>query len=401
MRPSSAPGTDPERVVLTVRPRTVLMVALVLLGVVALVKVVLMSERVLVWIFVSMLLALALNPAVETLQRYGFRRRGSAAGAVFLLVIAGIGGIGALIVPTLVQQVTDFIQAVPGYVRELTAGRGPLGFLEREYGVVERVEKAVNGDGAAATSLAGGASAALDVGRSVATFVAGVVTIAFLTLFMLLEGPRWVDRLIHMLSPRLRPGARTIADDVYHLIGRYVTGNLLISLIAGTAMTLFLLALGVPYALALGLLVAVLDLIPLAGATLGAIVVTLVAFTDSPTAGAAVLVFAIVYQQLENHLIQPIVYGRTIAMSPLAILISVLIGVEVAGIIGALVAIPIGGTIQILVGYWLDHRRATGGDVEEPEPPDAGPPDPPADAPPEAPPKPERKPRRRPRALLQ
>ncbi|HEV7807769.1 MAG TPA: AI-2E family transporter [Solirubrobacteraceae bacterium] len=391
----------PEHIV-SVRPRTVLMVALVLLGVVTLVKVALMSERVLVWIFVSVLLALALNPAVDALQRHGLRRRGTAVVGVYLLVTACIAGIGALVIPTLVQQVADLVQAVPGYVRELTAGRGPLGFLETKYDVVERVQKAVDGGGTATTSLAGGASAALDVTRSVATFVAGVVTITFLTLFMLLEGPQWVDRLILLFSPRLRPTARSIADDVYHLIGRYVTGNLLISLIAGTVMTVFLLVLGVPYALALGLLVAVLDLIPLAGATLGAIIVTLVAFTDSATAGAAVLVFTIVYQQLENHLIQPLVYGRTIALSPLAILVSVLIGAEVAGVIGALVAIPVGGTIQILMSHWLERRRTTGGDGEEepetpePETPEPGPPDEPEPEPepgpePESGPEPEPK----------
>jgi predicted PurR-regulated permease PerM len=393
------PAPDPRSEhVVTIRPRTVLMVAFLLLAVAAAVQVVLMSERVLIWIFVSVLLALALNPAVDVLQRHGFRRRGAAAGVAYLLVIACIAGVGALIIPTLVQQISDLVQAVPGYVKELTAGRGPLGFLETKYHVVERLQKAVDGNGSATTSLAGGASAALDVGRSVATFVAGVVTITFLTLFMVLEGPQWVDRLILLLSPRLRPRARVIADDIYHLIGRYVTGNLLISLIAGVATTIFLLILGVPYALALGLLVAVLDLIPLAGATLGAIIVALVAFTDSVTAGAAVVVFTIVYQQLENHLIQPLVYGRTIAMSPLAILVSVLIGVEVAGIIGALVAIPIGGTIQILVSHWLEHRRAAGGDIEEPETPDAGPPPEPG---PEAEPDPEPGPRRKrpPRAL--
>jgi predicted PurR-regulated permease PerM len=354
----SSPASDPRpEYVLSIRPRTVLAVALVLLGVVALVKVILMSERVLVWIFVSILLAMALNPAVEWLLRRGVRRRGVAAGLVYMWVAAFIAGVAALIIPTLVQQVSDFVQAVPGYVKQLTAGQGPLGFLETKYDVVERVQAAVDGNGAATTSLAGGADAALDVTRSVATFVAGVITITFLTLFMLLEGPQWVKRAIELLPARMRPEARSIADDIYQLIGRYVTGNLLISLMAGTATTILLLALGVPYALALGLLVAVLDLIPLAGATLAAIVVSLVAFTDSSTSGIVVLVFMIVYQQIENHLIQPLVYGRTIALSPLAILISVLIGAEVAGVLGALVAIPVGGTIQILLAHWLEHRR--------------------------------------------
>ena len=110
---------------------------------------------------------------MELLQRHGFRRRGAAAAGVYLLVTAFIVGIGALIIPTLVQQVGDFIDAVPGYVKDLTAGRGPLGFLERDYHVVERVQDAVSGKGGSQGSspLAGGASAALDVTRSVLTFV--------------------------------------------------------------------------------------------------------------------------------------------------------------------------------------------------------------------------------------
>jgi predicted PurR-regulated permease PerM len=343
------------------------MVAATLLAVAAFVWVVLRAERVLVWTLVSLLLAMALNPAVDGLQRAGLRR-GAAAAVVYLLGTAFLAGIGALIVPTLIQQVGDFIDALPGYVRELTAGRGPLGFLEAKYHVVERVQDAVGGGGgggAAASSLAGGASAAIDVTRSVVTFIAGVVTITFLTLFMLLEGPRWVDRGIEMLPAERRPEWRTTADEIYQMVGRYVTGNLLISLIAGCATTIVLLALGVPFALALGLLVAILDLIPLAGATLGALVVTLVALTDSVTSAIVVAAFFVVYQQIENHLLQPLIYGRTVRLSPLAILLSVLIGAEVAGIIGALVAIPVGGTVQILLEHW--QRRRLGPDAEPAE----------------------------------
>jgi predicted PurR-regulated permease PerM len=149
-----------------------------------------------------------------------------------------------------------------------------------------------------------------------------------------------------------------MGHDVYRMVGGYVTGNLLISVIAGGATTIVLVVLGVPFALALGLLVAVLDLIPLAGATLAAVVVSLVAFVHSPSAGAIVLGFFVVYQQLENHLLQPLVYGRTVELSPLAILISVLVGAEVAGIIGALSAIPVAGTIKILLAEWQRRRAA-------------------------------------------
>ncbi|MEA2285664.1 MAG: hypothetical protein QOJ21_1707, partial [Solirubrobacteraceae bacterium] len=252
--------------------------------------------------------------------------------------------------------VNDLVDAAPGYVHDLTAGRGPLGFLETKYHVVERLQDAVKGNGSG--RLAGGATAALDVTRSVLTFLAGVLTITFLTFFMLLEGPAWLERIFGAMPPRSQPRWRAVAHDIYRTIGGYVSGNLLISLIAGIATTIVLLAVGVPYALALGLLVAILDLIPLAGATLAAIIVTLVALTDSLSSALIVLAFFMVYQQLENHLLQPIVYGRTVQLSPLAILISVLIGAEVAGVIGALGAIPVAGTIQILVVDWQRHRRA-------------------------------------------
>jgi predicted PurR-regulated permease PerM len=136
-----------------------------------------------------------------------------------------------------------------------------------------------------------------------------------------------------------------------------VTGNLLISVIAGVSSTIVLLILDVPYAVALGLLVAILDLIPLAGATLAAIIVTAVAFLTSVPAGIIVLVFMIVYQQIENHVLQPLVYSRTVQLSPLAILVSVLIGAKIAGILGALAAIPVAGAIQVLFLAWLRERR--------------------------------------------
>ena len=128
-------------------------------------------------------------------------------------------------------------------------------------------------------------------------------------------------------------------------------------MIAGVVSTMVLLVVGVPFAIALGLLVAILDLIPLAGATIAAIIVTTVAFLDSTTAGIVILIFFIVYQQLENHVLQPVVYGRTVQLSPLAVLIAVLIGAALAGVVGALAAIPVAGTIQVLLLDYLKSRR--------------------------------------------
>jgi len=351
--------SSPDDRVVSFRPRTVVTVAALIVAVAIVLWIVWVSRRVLIWTFVSAFLAVALSPAVDALQRRGLQRRGAAAAVVYLVMIAVIAGLGALFIPTLVNQVNSLVDQAPNYVRDLTHGRGPLGFLETKYHVVERVQQAVKGNGSG--RLAGGATAALDVTRSVVTFVAGVVTILFMTFFMLLEGQAWRDRLIALLPMRVQPRAHRMAGEIAKTIGGYITGNLLISVIAGFFTTIVLLIVGVPFALALGLLVAILDLIPLAGATLGAIVVTLVALTDSVTSAIIVLVFFVVYQQIENHLLQPIVYGRTVKLSPLAILVAVLIGAEVAGVLGALAAIPVAGTIQILISDWLQHRR--------PEPP--------------------------------
>jgi predicted PurR-regulated permease PerM len=337
------------------RPRAVFVVLGIILAAVIMIRVVQAAQGVLIWIGVAVFLALALNPAVEWLLAHGVKRRGLAVGITFLGAILAIAALAATILPTIITQVNDFADAVPDYVEDLTAGRGKLGFLEREYQIVERVREAIAEGGA--TKLLGLSGTAFAVTKSVVTAVVATLTIAFLTLFMLLEGPKWVERFYSLIPEEKQPRVRGIGDQIYRTVGGYVTGNLTISLIAGVTSTLVLSALGVPYALALGLLVAILDLVPLAGATIAAVAVSTVAFLDSIQSGIIVLVFFIVYQQLENHVLQPIVYGRTVQLSPLAVLIAVLIGAELAGVIGALAAIPVAGTIQVILVDWLAHRR--------------------------------------------
>ena len=174
---------------------------------------------------------------------------------------------------------------------------------------------------------------------------------------MLLEGPAWVERIYGLMPEQSQPRWRKVGGDIYRTVGGYVTGNLAISLIAGVVSTAVLLVLGVPYAVALGLVVAILDLIPLAGATLAAIIVSVVGFLHSTTAGIVLVIFFVLYQQLENHVLQPLVYGRTVQLSPLIVLVAVLMGAELAGVIGALGAIPVAGAIQVVFLDWLDHRR--------------------------------------------
>jgi predicted PurR-regulated permease PerM len=346
----------PEERVVTVRPRTVLAVIGIVLAIAAILYVLWATRQVLTWIIVAVFLTLALNPAVEFLQRQGLRRRGAATAVTVLLTLGAIVGFGALFVPTLVDEGRGFADALPGYINDVSEGRGPLGRFAERYELEQRVRDAIEREGGA-ERLLGLSGTAIAVTKGVLTFIVAAVTIAFMTFFMLLEGPRWVERFYSLLPERSRDTWRGIGRDVYRTVGGYVTGNLLISVIAGTSSTIVLLIMGVPYAVALGVLVAILDLIPLAGATLAAIIVSTIAFIDWIPAGIVVLVFFIVYQQIENHLLQPLVYSRTVQLSPLAILVSVLIGAKIAGILGALAAIPVAGTIQVLLLAWLASRR--------------------------------------------
>jgi len=344
----------PERLV-RVRLRTVLSLLATIVAVAVVLEVIWIARHVLTWILISLFLALALNPAVEWLQRRGVNRRGWATAITYVLALGVVAGIGFTFVPTLVSQVNDFVQKLPDYVHDITHGQGRLGFLETKYHIQERIEAAVKDGGA--TKVLGLSGVAVSVAKGVITIVVATVTILFMTFFMLLEGPKWVERFYGLLPERSRPRWRKVGGDIYRTVGGYVTGNLLISLIAGGLTTLVLLIMGVPYAVALGLIVAILDLIPLAGATIAAILIGTVAFLHSIPAGIVVVVFFVVYQQVENHLLQPVIYGRTVQLSPLAVLISILIGAELAGILGALGAIPVAGSIQVLIVDWLNHRH--------------------------------------------
>jgi predicted PurR-regulated permease PerM len=347
----------PERLV-RFRARTILAILGIVLAVAVVLQVIWLARQVIAWILISVFLALALNPAVNFFQERGIRRRGVAAAVTYVAALAAIAGIGALFVPTVVDEANAFARELPSYVEDLTEGRGRLGELEREYNIVERVRESVEDGGAA--RLLGLSGTAVAITKGILTAIVAVVTIAFLTFFMLIEGPAWMQRFYALLPEGSRPRVERIANDVYRTIGGYVTGNLLISFIAGVLSTIVLLVMGVPYAVALGLLVAILDLVPLAGATLAAIIVSTVAFLHTLPAGIVVLAFFVIYQQVENHLIQPVVYSRTVQLSPLAILIAVLIGAKLAGILGALAAIPVAGTVQVLLLAWLEIRRERG-----------------------------------------
>ena len=304
------------------------------------------------WILVAALFAMALNPAVEALVRRGLGR-GYAAAVVFVTASAAVGALGLLIVPPLITATTDFLEALPGYLRELDAGRGPLAFLERRFHVGEELVDVYERGGLAA--LFGLERPGADAARAAAGTALGLVAVPFLTFFMLLDGRRWVEGFVDIIPPHSRPRWKRTFDGIYRTVGGYVTGNLLISLIAGTVAAVTLLAVGAPYALPLAVVVAILDLVPLVGATIAIAVCGLAALTEGPLVAVIVVVVLLGYQQIENHVLLPVVYGRTVDLSPLAVLIALLLGAELAGVVGALAAIPVAGSLAVIareIGRW-------------------------------------------------
>jgi len=283
---------------------------------------------------------------------------------VFVVALGAVAAIGSLIVPPLVTQVSEFVDAVPDFIDDITAGRGPLGFLQDDYQIVDRIREAIEAEGAA--GVLGLSEPVLDVVRSVVTAVVGTITVVFLTYFMLLEGPRTIERALGLLPDGTRVRYERVGREIYRTISGYVTGNLLLSLIAGIAAAIVLFAVGSDYAIALALVVAILDLVPLAGATIAAIIVSTVVLIETDWLRCLIVIgFFLGYQQFENHVLQPLVYGRTVQLSPLAVLCAVLIGAELAGILGALVAIPVAGSLLAMGREVLEYRRETADAVQD------------------------------------
>src|SRR3989475_3252302 len=196
-------------------PRTVFRIVGILLATAIVLEVLWIARHVLTWIFIALFLALALNPAVDRLEAR-LKRRGVATGVVYLAALGVVVGIGFLLIPTLVSQVNDFAGKVPDYLHDLTKGRGRLGFLETKYHLVDKARKALREGGA--SRLFGVSGAALSLAKGVVNAVLATVTIAFMTLFMLLEGRRWVESFFSLLAPapqrRWRPGGHDISRPV-------------------------------------------------------------------------------------------------------------------------------------------------------------------------------------------
>jgi predicted PurR-regulated permease PerM len=318
-------------------------------------------------VFISAFLAVALGPPVDVLVRRGVHRAAAILG-VYVAILAAIVGVGLLVVPPIVTQVEALATDAPGYVDQL---RKSATF--RKYDDKYKITKNLTAQAKTLPRRLGQAAGALQsVTVGVFSAVVQLVTVLTMTFFFLLDGDRLVAFGLR-LTGRREARYRVIAGEIYRSVSGYVAGNLAISVIAGLVAYVTMMILGVPFAVPLAVLVAFLDLIPLVGATLGSIIVGIVTlFNDFPTATIVWIVVSLVYQQVENNVLQPVVYRKTVNVPPLLVIVAILIGAQLLGVLGALIAIPIAATIQIIVrDIWLrtsDEPSLTHGDPLRPEP---------------------------------
>jgi predicted PurR-regulated permease PerM len=317
---------------------------------------VLETRRVLTWMVVAAFFAVALHPPAAWVQRrmLGGRRPALATFLVVLLVLLALAGIVTAFVVPLADQATRFAGQLPDLIDDARAGQGPVGRLLERTNVLVWVQDNQDRIDSFVSGLTAPAAGAL---RGVATWITGAVTVFVLAYLMVLEGPKVVDGAINVFDPATGIRIRRVAADCARSVTGYISGNLLISVICGSLTYVVLLILGVPFAGLIALFVGIADLVPLVGATLGGAVAVIAGLVASTTAGIVVLVFFVIYQQLENHLLQPLIFARTVKLNPLTVIVAILLGVELLGVLGALLAIPVAGMIQVIVRDVWDHRR--------------------------------------------
>jgi predicted PurR-regulated permease PerM len=312
-------------------------------------------RRILVWIFVAVFLAAVLNPLVGFLTRRGMKRGLAVAVVVIALLVVG-GGVTYGFVKPLVNESVEFAENLPELVDEVRDAPVVRDVLER-FNIENRVDTASED---LPKRLLGLSGPILSAFATIGQLIIAVLTIFVLMIFLLLYGPRFFeDALAQVHDEDERTRLRDLGHELLKAVSGWVAGNVVTSFIAGIVAMIFFFIVGLPYVVLLSLWVAVADLIPLVGATLGAIPAIIVAFIESVPVGIAVTVYFIVYQQIENHVLQPYIYGRTIQLNPFVVLVAVLIGVELAGALGALFALPVAGAVNVLIGYAMRERRRT------------------------------------------
>jgi putative heme transporter len=353
---------------LEVRSRTVWKVGLNVLALLAAVHVLTHVSAVVSWILIALILALALDPVVSWLERRKLPRWLAVLG-VFLVVLGLFAALGITFVPLLVDQGRALVEHAPATLDRLRESSA-FAWADERFDVVAKAKEQVGGN---AERAFGSVMAILG---SLVLGIAGAVTIFVLTAFMLLFGPPLARRAIDWLPPERRPRVIELGKRMHRSVGGYVLGSLVVALIGGVVTGVALAILGVPYFLPLALLMALLGVIPFVGPTIGGVMIVGTTFLTSGTkAGIIAAIIFVVYQQLENEILQPLVQKKTIRMNPLLIALAVLVGTYYAGVLGALLALPLAGAVQVLLRDVLERRQERWGEGSAGDPDAAGSPD--------------------------
>jgi len=310
-------------------------------------------------------LALILNPLVLYLQHHRVKRRGWAVAIVTIWATLVFAGLAVAFGHPLVNGLTHLSQRLPSYVQDAEHGRGWIGHLARRYHVAAWAQRNAPKLQSIGASLA---KPALSVGKGAVTLVVTLGTIAVLVLLLLLEGPKMRQGILGLMAPERAKRYARVAHEINQSVTGYTLGNILTSVIAGVVVFFTLLALGIPFPLLWALWVALVDFLPQVGGALAGIPTVLFALGHSLTAGIVMAVVFVAYQQVENHVLNPVIMSRTVKVNPLLILVSVLIGASIGNWVGglfgsfvaALISIPVAGAIQI-VARELWQATAPGG----------------------------------------
>jgi predicted PurR-regulated permease PerM len=367
------PQPPPQRVALTTR--SIAKIFFTLVALVAFVYVLYVVRSVVLLVFIAGFLAVALGPAVDFLSSRAHLPRAGAILLLYLCIVGAIVGVGLLVVPPVVEQVDQLAQDAPGYLADLRSNT-----TFREYDNKYDLTENLNEQASSLPSRLGDAAGALQA-VTVGVFSAGVqlITVLTMTFFLLLDGRRFVDFAVGFRGPRREERLRPLAEEIYKSTAGYVAGALTLGTMAGVSAFVVLSILGTSFAVPLAVLMFFLDLVPLVGATIAGVLIAIVtAFTDFPTDLIIWVVFFLVYQQIENNVLQPFVYRRAVSVAPLLVIVSILVGSSLLGVLGALVAIPVAAAIQIIVrDLWAQgHIRGAPPDANtdaDPQPADADP----------------------------
>jgi predicted PurR-regulated permease PerM len=301
------------------------------------------ARGVIILIVVSLFLAIGLNPVVERLMQRGMRR-GAAIGIVFAVVIAVVVGFGFAVVPPVVEQSNAFVQELPSYLDDLRKN-GTVRRFDQDYGVIERAQEYVASGDMGQRAFGG----LVGVGRIVLNAVFGVFSVLIMTLYFLAALPSMKRQAYRLVPASRRERVTLLTDEILTRIGGFVSGAFTVAFIAALTSYAFLLAVDLPYALALAVFVGLLDLIPLVGATIAAVVVSLLGFTESVTVGLICVAFYAAYQQFENYVVYPRVMRRAVDVPAPLTVVAALLGGALLGIVGALIAIPVAAAVLLVV----------------------------------------------------